>query len=130
MLEPELETAYTVRLEETEDFTLPEHNVYVWDGTGESGCLYPVRSWLAFCGHWAAFCWGAEPGSHLRRRVVISTHPLNAVQEYYGCGTAGLQNNSPSEDVTRRPAHLVWRISLSSQARGFSGYAFQIQPSA
>ncbi|MDI9279367.1 hypothetical protein QMZ65_19320 [Pantoea sp. EABMAA-21] len=59
----------------------PEHYVYVWDGTGESGCLHPVRSWLAFCGHWAAFCWGAEPESHLRRRVVISTHPLNAAQK-------------------------------------------------
>jgi hypothetical protein len=26
----------------------PEHHVYVWDDTGESVCLHPVRSWLAF----------------------------------------------------------------------------------
>lgn len=40
----------------------PEHYVYVWDGTGESGCLHPVRSWLAFSAQSLRISLNGKPG--------------------------------------------------------------------
>ncbi|WP_312081699.1 hypothetical protein [Pantoea septica] len=53
------------------------HYVYIYNAAWQDRKLEHVRGWDEFCEHWAGFCWGAEPESHLNRRVVISTVELD-----------------------------------------------------
>lgn len=54
----------------------PNHFVYVYNAAWQDRQLEHIRDWDDFYQHWAAFCWGAEPESHLNRRIVISTVSL------------------------------------------------------